>query len=48
VWLIIGTAVHIFAAFAFPVPFFIWIQAAILIFFLVAFAWFYYDQEWAK
>jgi hypothetical protein len=48
VWLIIGTAVHIFAAFAFPVPFFIWIQAGIMIFFLVAFAWFYYDQEWAK
>ena len=49
VWLIIGAAVQIFAVFAFPgLPFMIWIQIAILLFFLVAFAWFYYDQEWAK
>jgi hypothetical protein len=45
VWLIIGTAVQIFAVFAFPgLPFMIWVQIGILIFFLVAFVWFYYDQ----
>lgn len=49
VWLIIGTAVQIFAFFAFEgLPFMLWIQIGILIFFLVAFMWFYYDQEWAK
>ncbi|MFX0076606.1 MAG: hypothetical protein ACFE96_14280 [Candidatus Hermodarchaeota archaeon] len=48
VWLLIGTAVHFFAAFVFPVPFIIWIQTGILIFFLVSFVWFYYDQEFAK
>ena len=49
VWLMLGTAVHIFSIFAFPLlPFMIWVQAAILIFFLGAFIWFYYDQEWAK
>jgi hypothetical protein len=49
VWLIIGTAVQIFAVFTFPgLPFMIWVQIGILIFFLVAFMWFYYDQEWAK
>jgi hypothetical protein len=49
VWLIIGSAVQIFAVFAFPgLPFMIFIQIGILLFFLVAFAWFYYDQEWGK
>jgi len=49
VWLIIGIAVQIFAIFAFPgLPFMIWVQTGILIFFLVAFMWFYYDQEWGK
>ena len=49
VWLLIGTAVHIFAFFAFPgLPFMIWVQTGILVFFLVAFVWFYYDQEFAK
>ena len=49
VWLMIGIAVHFFAIFAYPgLPFMIWVQAAILIFFFVAFLWFYYDQEWAK
>ncbi|MFX1287636.1 MAG: hypothetical protein ACFFFY_03620 [Promethearchaeota archaeon] len=48
VWLMLGTAVHFFAAFVFQTPFIIWVQAGILIFFLVAFMWFYYDQEWAK
>ena len=48
-WLIIGTAVHFFAIFTEPLlPFIIWVQAAILIVFLVAFTWFYYDQEFAK
>ncbi|MBY9012164.1 MAG: hypothetical protein KGD70_07310 [Candidatus Lokiarchaeota archaeon] len=49
VWLMLGTGVHIFSIFVFPsLPFMIWVQAAILIFFLGAFLWFYYDQEWAK
>ncbi len=48
-WLIIGTAVHFFAIFTDPLlPFIIWVQVAILIVFLVAFTWFYYDQEFAK
>jgi len=48
-WLVIGTAVHFFAIFTDPLlPFIIWVQAAILIVFLVAFTWFYYDQEFAK
>ncbi|MFX1502975.1 MAG: hypothetical protein ACFFDH_18590 [Promethearchaeota archaeon] len=51
VWLFIGTAVQIIAVFMFPNygnPFVIWIQIGILIFFFVAFAWFYYDQERGK
>jgi hypothetical protein len=49
VWLAIGIAVHFFAIFAFPgLPFMMWVQAGILIFFFVAFMWFYFDQEWAK
>jgi len=48
VWLMLASAIHIFAAFVFPVPFMIWVQAGILIFFLVVFMRFYYDQEWAK
>ena len=47
-WLTIGTIVQIFSAFFFPVPIVIWFQAAISILFLVAFTWFYYDQEMAK
>jgi len=48
-WLMIGTAVHFFAIFTEPLlPFIIWVQAVILIVFLVAFTWFYYDQEFAK
>ena len=48
-WLVIGTAVHFFSIFTFPnLPFMIWVQTAILIIFLVAFMWFYYDQEMAK
>ena len=47
-WLAIGTGVHIFAIFYYPVPIIIWLQTAIFIFFFVAFAWFYYDQEMAK
>lgn len=50
VWLIIGTVVLFFAVFNFDLIylFIIWLQIAILIFFLVAFVWFYYDQEWRK
>ncbi|MBY9014353.1 MAG: hypothetical protein KGD68_01545 [Candidatus Lokiarchaeota archaeon] len=48
VWLAIGTVVHIWAGIMFPVPLIIiWLQTALLIFFLVAFSWFYYDQEMA-
>jgi len=48
-WLVIGTAVHFFAIFTDPLlPFMIWIQTAILLIFLIAFIWFYYDQEWGK
>lgn len=51
VWLIIGTAVLFFAVFTFEgliSLFIIWLQIVILIFFLVAFLYFYYDQEWGK
>ena len=48
-WLVVGTAVHFFAIFTDPLlPFMIFVQTAILIFFLVAFTWFYFDQEMAK
>ena len=48
-WLVIGTTVHFFAIFTDPLlPFMIWIQTAILLIFLIAFIWFYYDQEFAK
>jgi hypothetical protein len=52
-WLVIGTAVHLFAIFTDPLlrinaSFMIWIQTAILLIFLIAFIWFYYDQEFAK
>lgn len=47
-WLAIGTVVHIWAAFTFPVPIIIWFQTAIFVLFLIAFTWFYYDQEMAK
>lgn len=48
-WLVIGIAVHFFAIFTDPLlPFMIWIQTAILLIFLIAFIWFYYDQEFAK
>jgi len=51
-WLVIGTAVHFFAIFTDPLlvvsTFMIFIQTAILLIFLVAFIWFYYDQEFAK
>lgn len=45
VWLAISAIVQIWAAFAYAVPIIIWFQVAISIFFLVAFVWFYYDQE---
>ena len=47
-WLAIGTVVHIYSIFMFPVPIIIWLQTVIFIFFFVAFTWFYYDQEMAK
>ena len=49
VWLVIGTAIHFWAVFTDPLlPFMIWVQTGILLFFVVAFLWFYYDQEWGK
>ncbi|MBY9009036.1 MAG: hypothetical protein KGD74_04135 [Candidatus Lokiarchaeota archaeon] len=48
VWLAIGTVVQIWATFLYPVLIIMWFQSAIFIFFLVAFTWFYYDQEMAK
>jgi len=48
VWSAIGTIVQIWAIFMLPVPIIIWLQTVILIFFLVTFTWFYYDQEIAK
>ena len=48
-WLVIGTAVHFFSIFTLSgLPFMIFVQTAILIVFLVAFTWFYFDQEMAK
>ena len=47
-WLGISAVVQIWAIFVFPVPLVIFLQTAISIFFFVAFAWFYYDQEMAK
>lgn len=47
-WLAIGTIIHIYSIFMFPVPIIIWLQTVIFIFFFVAFTWFYYDQEMAK
>ena len=48
VWLTIGLIVHFWAIFTESFILMIWVQAGIAIFFLVAFTWFYYDQEWAK
>lgn len=45
VWLAVAIVVHIWALILFPVLIIIWVQTAISIFFLVAFTWFYYDQE---
>ena len=47
-WLGISAVVHIWAIILFPFLIIIWLQTAISIFFFVAFAWFYYDQEMAK
>ena len=48
-WLALGTAVHFWAIFTDPLlPFMIFLQTAILLVFLVAFIYFYYDQEMAK
>ncbi len=48
-WLAIGSAVHFWAIFTDPLlPFMIFLQTAILLVFLVAFIYFYYDQEMAK
>jgi hypothetical protein len=48
VWLAIGIAVHIWAMLTDVFIFMLYVQAVILIFFLAAFIYFYYDQEWAK
>ena len=47
-WLALGTAVHIWAIFTDGLPFMIFLQTAILLVFLIAFIYFYYDQEMAK
>ncbi len=48
VWLAIGLAVHIWAILTEVFILMLWVQAGLLIFFLGAFIYFYYDQEWAK
>ncbi len=48
VWLAIGLAVHIWAMLTEVFILMLWVQAGLLIFFLGAFIYFYYDQEWAK
>jgi len=47
-WLVIGTAVHFFSIFTESFIFMLWVQTAILLIFLIAFIYFYYDQEMAK
>ena len=48
VWLALGIVVHIWAMLTDVFIFMLYVQAVILIFFLAAFIYFYYDQEWAK
>ena len=48
VWLALGIAVHIWAMLTDVFIFMLYVQAVILIIFLAAFIYFYYDQEWAK
>lgn len=48
VWLAIGIAVHLWAILTDVFIFMLYVQSVILIIFLVAFIYFYYDQEWAK
>ena len=48
VWLALGLAVHIWAILTQPFVLMLWVQVFILAFFLGAFIWFYWDQEWAK
>lgn len=48
VWLAIGVAVHLWAILTDIFIFILWVQLIILLFFLGAFIYFYYDQEWAK
>lgn len=47
-WLVIGTAVHFWSIFTESFIFMLWVQTAILLIFLIAFIYFYYDQEMAK
>jgi hypothetical protein len=48
VWLALGLGVHIWAVLTHTFIFMLWFQIVILAFFLGAFIWFYWDQEWAK
>jgi hypothetical protein len=48
VWLVIGIVVHFWGIFTLALPFMMWVQVVILIVFLVAFTWFYFDQEMGK
>lgn len=48
VWLALGIAVHIWTMLTDVFIFMLYVQAVILIIFLAAFIYFYYDQEWAK
>ncbi|MHA2287147.1 MAG: hypothetical protein ACXABG_00045 [Promethearchaeota archaeon] len=48
VWLALAIAVHVWAFLTHAFIFMVWVQLGILIFFLGAFIYFYYDQEWAK
>ena len=48
VWLAIAIVVHVWTFLTHPFILMVWVQMGILIIFLGAFIYFYYDQEWAK
>ncbi len=48
VWLALAIVVHVWAALTDVFILILWFQMGLLIFFLGAFIWFYYDQESAK
>ena len=45
VWCAIGSIVSLISAFLFPVPIFIWVMIIIYLFFLIVFAWYYFQHE---